>query len=82
MNYFKLTKEKKVNIFGVTLFRLELTIDCKWGKKGDQGGWIDTLETPSGDARVSGDAWVFGDAQVSGNAWVYGDAWVSGGCWR
>jgi hypothetical protein len=32
----------------------------------------------SGDARVSGDAWVSGDARVSGNAWVSGDARVSG----
>ena len=38
----------------------------------------------SGDARVSGNAWVygnaqvFGDARVSGNALVYGNARVSG----
>ena len=76
--YFKLTTETKVNIFGITLFRLELTIDCKHGKSGDKGGWIDTLLTPSGNARVSGDAWVSGDACVSGNAWVSGDAWVYG----
>ena len=33
--YFKLTTETKVNIFGVTLFRLELTVDCRFGKAGD-----------------------------------------------
>ena len=33
-NYFKLTTETKINIFGVTLYRLELKVDCKWGKKG------------------------------------------------
>jgi hypothetical protein len=37
MKYFKVTTESKVNAFGVTLFRLELTIDCKWGKAGDKG---------------------------------------------
>ena len=61
-NYFKLTSETKVNIFGITLFRLELTIDCKWGKKGDKGGWIESEK-------------VNGNARVSGNAQVYGDAW-------
>ncbi|MDR1374693.1 MAG: hypothetical protein LBJ24_06955, partial [Treponema sp.] len=32
----------------------------------------------SGDAQVSGNAWVYGDAQVSGNAQVYDDARVYG----
>ena len=55
-NYFRLTSEKMVNAFGVTLFRIELTIDCKWGKAGDKGGWIESEKTPSGNARVSGNA--------------------------
>jgi hypothetical protein len=46
MTEFKLTTEKIVNIFGVELFRIELTTDCKWGKKGEKGGFIDTLKTP------------------------------------
>ena len=29
MKYFKLTSESKVNAFGVTLFRIELTVDCE-----------------------------------------------------
>ena len=76
--YFKLTSESIVTAFGVKLFRLELTIDCKWGKKGDKGGWIESEFLNNGDARVSGDAWVSGDARVYGNAQVYGDAWVYG----
>ena len=88
--YFKLTSESIVTAFGVKLFRLELTIDCKWGKKGDKGGWIESEFLNNGDARVSGDAWVsgdarvygdaqvYGDARVYGDAQVYGDAWVSG----
>ena len=83
-NYFKVTTESKVNLFGITLFRLELTIDCKWGKAGDKGGWVESEFLPNGNARVSGNAWVSGDAhvsgnaQVSGNAHVYGNAWVYG----
>lgn len=61
-NYFKLTAEKKVNLWGATLFRIELTIDCKWGKKGDKGGWVESEFLSNGGARVSGGAWVSGDA--------------------
>ncbi|PWM27449.1 MAG: hypothetical protein DBX48_03300 [Limosilactobacillus fermentum] len=35
----------------------------------------------SGNARVSGDAWVFGNAEVSDNAWVSGNAEVSDNAW-
>jgi len=79
-NYFKLTSESMVNVFGVTLFRIELTVDCKWGKAGDKGGWIESENLKNGNARVYGDAWVSGNAQVSGDAQVYGDArlWPGG----
>ena len=82
--HFKLTNETKVNIFGVTLFRIECTIDCKWAKVGDKGGWVEKEDNirgnawVSGDAEVYGNAWVSGNAEVSGNARVYGDAEVSG----
>ena len=75
IKYYKLTTETKVNIFGITLFRLELTIDCKHGKAGEKGGWLESEYTKDGNARVSGNAWVYGDAQVYGDARVYGDAW-------
>lgn len=39
--HFKLTNETKVNAFGVTLFRIECTVDCKWAKSGDKGGWVE-----------------------------------------
>src|SRR3984885_15052119 len=81
MKYFKLTAEKKVNIFGIELFRIELTADCKWGKKGEKGGWIESENCPDGNARVSCNAKVYGNAQVYGDAWVYGDARVSGNAW-
>jgi hypothetical protein len=68
MKHFKLTTESTVNAFGVTLFRVELIIDCKWGSKGDKGGFVEKEENIK-------DAWVYGNAQVSGNARVYGNAW-------
>ena len=63
MKHFKLTDETMVNIFGIKLFRLELTIDCKWGKYGDKGGWVESESLSNGDARV------YGNARVSGDAW-------------
>lgn len=73
MTQFELTSESKVNFLGITLFRIRLTADCKWGKAGDIGGWVEKVEN------VSGDAWVSGNAEVFGNARVYGNAEVSGG---
>ena len=81
--HFKLTSETKVTISGVTLYRIELVIDCKWGKSGDKGGFIQKEENLSGNAWVSdnaevfGDARVYGDAEVFGNARVFDNAWVS-----
>ena len=87
MKHFKLTSESITNIFGVKLFRIELTIDCKWGNIGDKGGflekeenlygnaWVSGNAQVSGNARVYGNAWVYGNARVYGNAQVYGDAW-------
>ena len=73
--HFELTSESKVDSFGGTLFRVKLTIDCKWGKAGDLGGWVQKDENIQGFAWVSGNSQISGDAQISGNAWVYGDAW-------
>lgn len=48
--HFKLTNETKVNALGVTLFRIECTIDCKWAKVGDKGGWVEKENNLDGDA--------------------------------
>ncbi len=79
---FKLTSETVVNMYGETLYRIEAIRDIpsRYVKKGDKGGFISTIEV-SGNAQVSGNAWVSGDARVSGNAWVYGDAQVYGNAW-
>jgi len=84
MKHFKLTSETKVNFLGKTLFRIELITDCKWGKIGDKGGFLEKEENLSGNAwvfgnaEVFGNARVFGDAEMTGNARVSGDAWVFG----
>lgn len=62
MKYFKLTSEFVVNAFGVKLFRIEATIDSKYAKTGEKGGFVEKEDN------LSGDAWVYGNAQVSGNA--------------
>src|SRR3990167_8945621 len=67
---FKLTNESKVNLLGVTLFRIEAVVDipARGVKKGEKGGWLESEKTSNGNARVSGDAWVSGNAEVSGDA--------------
>ena len=78
MKHFKLTNETIINESGIKLFRIELTIDCRWGKKGDKRGFVETEENLSGNAMLYGNAMVFGNAMVSGNAKVFDNAKVSG----
>jgi len=80
MTPYKLTDES-IQINGRTLFRIELTEDCKWGKAGIKGGFIETINNLTENAWVYDNAQVFGDAWVSGNAYVYGNAHVSGNAW-
>lgn len=74
--HFELTDET-IEVAGNTLHRIRCTRDCKWAKTGDLGGFIEKEDNLSGDAQVSGNAWVFGTARVSDNARVSGNAWVS-----
>lgn len=77
MTQYKLTEETK-EYKGITLHRIELTQDCKWGKKGDKGGWIQSEKNLSEDAWIGGEACVYGNAHVYGDACVYDNAWVWG----
>ena len=77
MTEYKLTNETKVHD-GITLHRIELTEDCRWGKKGTKGGWIESMDNLGEDGWVGSEACVWGDAQVSGNACVYDKARVYG----
>jgi len=54
--YFELTNETKVNIFGITLFRIKATKSFRDVRVGDLGGWVDTAHLRNGNARVSGNA--------------------------
>ena len=71
MTKYKLTEETKEHE-GVILYRIELTADCWWGKKGDKGGWVQS----SDNLRVYGNAMVYGEVRVYGEACVWGDAKV------
>ena len=68
MHSFEFTGETKVNFHGVTVHRIRATRDIPRAgvKKGDEGGWVESVELPNGNAQV------YGDARVSGNAWVSG----------
>lgn len=60
MNNFEFTGETKVNLLGVTLFRIKATVEIPKHnvKVGDLGGW------------VSGDAEVYGNTKVyTNNKW-------------
>ena len=72
--HFELTVETKVNVSGITLFRIKATVKTKYADIGDIGGWVESPENLSGNAWVYGNAWVSGDARVYGNAWVSGNA--------
>ena len=62
MKHFKLSTVTKVNAIGITLFRVELTLDCKFGKKGDLGGWVEKEENLKGE-----DAWIYNDSEICKN---------------
>ncbi len=68
--HFKLTKETKI-IFERTLYRIEATVDSKWAKKGEKGGFVEKEDNLSDNAWIYGNAIVYDDAKVSGNVSVY-----------
>ena len=41
MKHYRIRKDLSKEYKGITLYRVELTMDCQWGKKGDLGGWIE-----------------------------------------
>jgi len=51
MKNFKLTDETMVNEQGVTLYRLEFIKNTIYGRIGDKGGWVESVENISGNAR-------------------------------
>lgn len=84
MKYFKLSTTTKTNIFGIKLFQLELTVDCKWGKAGTKGGWVEKEENIHPDTyeqqtEISGGE-IWGDAVIRGG--VIRGGVISGGDWK
>ena len=69
---FELTGVSKMGRMGVTVHQIRATEDipARGIRKGEVGGWVESEVLSNGDARVSGDAWVFGNARVSGDAQV------------
>ena len=76
--FWRLTDDTKELDCGTVLRRLEMTKDCKYGKAGTKGGWLEKESNLSGNAWVHDNAMVYGDARVSDNALVYDNARVSG----
>jgi hypothetical protein len=76
MKHFKLTANSKVNALGITLFQVELTIDCKFGKKGDLGGWVEKEDNLKGE-----EAWVYKNASICGDGVIRGGV-IRGGVIR
>ena len=63
MTHYKLT-DQTIQLNNHTLYRIELTENCKWGEKGTKGGFIQSVDNLTGDAWVGGDAKVYGKAKV------------------
>jgi hypothetical protein len=57
-------------VHGVTLRRIKALIDFSDVKKGDLGGFIESVDNLS----QYGNSWVYHNAKVFGNAKLYGDA--------
>ena len=77
MKKFELTNEK-IEVYGVTLYRIKALKDFFDVSKGDLGGYLEKEGTLSqiGDCWVYENARVYGNARVCGNAKVYGNARV------
>ncbi len=75
----ELTGETKKK-FGVVLHRVRATRDIprRNVKRGDLGGWVESLTLRDGEPRVSPSAWVADDAAVHGNAVLRNNAIISG----
>lgn len=74
----ELTDETTSSEYGITLYRIRAIEDIpRHGvKKGDLGGWVESLLLENGDYRIRDNAWVADDAQVYGYAQVFGRARV------
>lgn len=63
---YKLREDLKIEVLGITLFRIECIEEFNGVEKGELGGYIEK----EGNLTHKGNAWVSGDAMVYGNARV------------
>jgi len=77
--HFELTSEK-IRYRGKTLYRIRAIkkISVHNVKKGDLGGYVESLDNLSDNAWVSGKAMVYGNAKISENALIADNAVVFG----
>ena len=68
---YKLTEET-INIYGITLYRIEALKDFGNVKKGEKGGFIENEDNQS----QYRDCWIYDNAMVYGNALVRDNAEV------
>jgi len=90
MERVKLTDNKKVIFDGIEFTQVELLVDIQEYKKGDLGGWvesIDNLKNPEtgdiegailGEACIYNNAVIFDNAIVRDNATIHRDAMIFG----
>lgn len=77
IKHFKLTRESK-KVDGHILYRIKATVDSLHAKKGDLGGWVESIHNLYFNAWITDEACVYGNARIYGNALIYGDAHVFG----
>jgi len=77
IKHFKLTRESK-KVDGHILYRIKATIDSLHAKKGELGGWVESIHNLYFNAWITDEACVYGNARIYGNALIYGDAKVFG----
>ena len=69
---YQLLENETIEMDGVTLFRIEALKDFANVKKGDRGGYVESLH----NLAQEGDCWVYDEAKVTGEARVCDDAAV------
>ena len=70
---YKLLMNQSINVFGVTLYRIQALRSFGTIKKGEVGGYVEKEENLS---QVFDNARVFGEARVFDNARVFGENYV------
>ena len=76
--YLKLTSNSKIK-YGKTLFQMEVSVDCKWGKSGTKSGWIENIESIK-DSFYEKLGWISEDSEIMGGT-IRGGEIMGGEIW-